>query len=201
MTTRLRAGALVPLRPAAPTLDDLSDPAVVAACATGDRAAQAALFTRHVDSVHRFVARMTTADDDAVDDLVQGTFLTAFRCAGAFRGGAQVRTWLFGIAANIVRTYARGEVRRKAMLRSVEGLPRAPIDLESKVARSELLARIPGAVAALPHDLRTALILVDFEETRGAEAAAALGVPEGTLWRRLHQARAALRAALAGGDP
>ena len=200
MSTRARRGELVPLRRPAPTLDDLSDAAVVAACATGDRAAQAALFTRHVDGVHRFVARLTAADGDAVDDLVQGTFLTAFRCARAFRGGAQVRTWLFGIAANVVRTYARGEVRRKAMLRSVEGLPRASIDLERKVAHGELLARLPAAVAALPHDLRTALVMVDFEEARGSDAAAALGIPEGTLWRRLHQAGTALRAARAGGE-
>lgn len=190
---------VIPLRREGVHLDELSDEGLIAACATADRAARAALFARHVDGVHRFVARMTAADADAVDDLVQSTFLEAFRCAARFRGGAQVRTWLFGIAANLVRTYARGEIRRKAAMAAAAVVP--PHGPGAEVAeRRVLVERLAQAMTGLSHDHREAFVLVDVEEWKGAEAAAALGIPEGTLWRRLHDARGKLRAALCDGD-
>ena len=65
---------------------------------------------------------------------------------------------------------------------------------------AETLAKLPAALEALPTDQREAIVLVDLEGQKGCDAAAALGVPEGTLWRRLFHARKALRAAL-GGEP
>lgn len=189
---------IIPLRREGVHLDEVTDEGLIAACATADRAARAALFTRHVDGVHRFIARMTAADADAVDDLVQSTFLEAFRGAARFRGGAQVRTWLFGIATNLVRTYARGEIRRKAAMVAAAELPVRHGGAEV-AERRVLVERLAVAVAALPHDLREVFVLVDVEEWKGVEAAAALGVPEGTVWRRLHDARGRLREAL--GEP
>ena len=61
------------------------------------------------------------------------------------------------------------------------------------------LAKLPGVIAALPHELRAAFVLIDMEGEKGVDAAAALGIPEGTLWRRVFNARTALRKALAGG--
>ena len=66
-----------------PRVADLTDEGLVAACATGDRAARALLFERHVDTVHRFVARMRASDPDTVDDLVQATFVSAFESGDA----------------------------------------------------------------------------------------------------------------------
>jgi RNA polymerase sigma-70 factor (ECF subfamily) len=189
----VKSGRLIQLRPEA-RIDDLSDQGLVAACAIGDRAARALLFERHVDAVHRFVARMRASDADVVDDLVQATFITAFQSAARFRGG-QLRSWLFGIAVNVVRSYARGEVRRKRALTAIGEQPAevgGPIDPD--------LARLPAAIAALPHDLRAALVLVDLEGERGRDAAAALGIPEGTLWRRVFTARKQLREALGGAS-
>jgi RNA polymerase sigma-70 factor (ECF subfamily) len=195
-----KRGQLVPLRRAEADEGSISDNGVLAACAAGDRVARALLFERHVDAVERFVARMTCADEAAIDDLVQATFLAAYRSAGSFRAGSSVRTWLCGIAANVARTYARGEIRRKAALSSVEGtLPPSTMTIADTVERRELVARLPAAIAGLRHDLRAAFVMVDVDGARGVDAAAALGVPEGTLWRRLHEARAALRAALMGG--
>ena len=189
---------LVPLRREGVHVDELSDDGLIAACATGDRAARAALFARHVGGVHRFIARMTAADADAIDDLVQTTFLEAFRGAARYRGGAQVRTWLFGIAANLVRTYARGEIRRKAALAAVRALPARAGDPDA-AERRVMMDRLAAGVAQLSHEHREVFVLVDVEEWKGAEAAAALGVPEGTVWRRLHDARLRLRAMLEGG--
>jgi RNA polymerase sigma-70 factor (ECF subfamily) len=192
-------GRLLPLRREGIRIDEMSDDGLIAACAAGDRAARAALFERHVGGVHRFIARLTAADADAVDDLVQQTFLAAFRAAARFHNGSQVRTWLCGIAANLVRTYARGEIRRKSALSSVAAVlatPRRP--LSEQVEQARLVARLEAALPELRHDQRVAFVMVDVEGMRGVDAAAALGVPEGTLWRRLHEARAALRGVLEG---
>jgi RNA polymerase sigma-70 factor (ECF subfamily) len=196
MSSSSSVARLALLRREGVDVGELSDDALIAACATGDRGARAALFERHVDGVHRFVARMVASDRDAVDDLVQTTFLEAFKSAARFRGGAQVRTWLFGIAANLVRDYARREIRRKAAMSSVAELP-VPRFVSADAAEHRVMVeRLAAAVATLPHDLRVVFVLVDVEDLKGTEAAAALGVPEGTVWRRLHDARNRLRAML-----
>jgi RNA polymerase sigma-70 factor (ECF subfamily) len=189
----VKKGQLIQLRPEA-RVDEMSDAGLVAACAAEDRTARALLFERHVDAVHRFVARMRASDADSVDDVVQVTFVRAFQSAVRFHG-TSARSWLYGIAANVVREHARKEIRRKrAMSVVAEDLPRT-----TQARDPHLLAKLPEAIAALPHELRTAFVFVDLEGEKGCDAAAALGIPEGTLWRRLFQARTALRKAIDGG--
>jgi RNA polymerase sigma factor (sigma-70 family) len=190
----IKKGQLLQLRPEARS-EEMSDAGLVAACAAADRTARALLFERHVDAIHRFVGRMKGSDSDALDDLVQVTFVRAFQSAGRFRG-TSARSWLFGIAANVVREYARKEIRRKRALSVVAqdgAMPRATR------GHDLMLAKLPGAIAALPHELRAAFVLIDMEGEKGVDAAAALGIPEGTLWRRVFNARTALRKALVGG--
>lgn len=189
----VKKGQLVQLRPAT-RVEEMSDAGLLAACAAADRTARGLLFERHVDAIHRFVARMRGSDADVIEDLVHTTFVRAFVAAGRFRG-TSARAWLYGIAANVVREHARREIRRKRALGVVaDEMPRAV----AQPSRLEL-ARLPAAIAALPHDLRAAFVLVDLEGEKGSDAAAALGIPEGSLWRRVFQARTRLRAAL-GGD-
>jgi len=176
---------------------DLSDRGLVAACAAGDRSARAQLFERHVDAVHRTVCRMRGADAHAVEDLVQATFLAAFAGCAKFRGD-RVKPWLLGIAINQVREYARKEIRRKRAFEVVRDEPAAtgPRDTISPL----LAARLPEAIAQLPLDLRAAIVLIDLEGERGIDAAATLGIPEGTLWRRVFNARKQLRELLGGAS-
>ncbi len=188
---------LVELHPSRSVRDeDMSDPGLVAACAAGDRTARALLFERHVDAIHRFVARMRASDADVVDDLVQMTFLRAFGAASRFRG-TTARAWLHGIAANVVKEHARKEIRRKRALTVVAETVCATTSPRDPTLA---LARLPGAIAALPHALRAAFVLVDLEGERGSDAASALGIPQGTLWRHVYEARCALREALHGDD-
>jgi RNA polymerase sigma factor (sigma-70 family) len=192
----VKRGELIELHPARAVRDeDLSDPGLIAACAAGDRTARALLFERHVDAIHRFVARMRGSDADVVDDLVQVTFLRAFGAAVRFHG-TTARAWLHGIAANVVKEHARKEIRRKRALSLV-----AECVTSSSPPRDPTLARLPGAISALPHPLRAAFILVDLEGEKGIDAASALGIPQGTLWRHVYEARCALREALHGDDP
>lgn len=188
----MRRGTLVQLRPAA-DIADLTDEGLAAACATGDRAAQGLLFERHADAVYRFIARMRTSDASSVDDLVQATFIAAFRSAGTFRG-PRLQSWLFGIAANVMRTYVRKEVARRRVATSLAEQPAA----EPVSPRDANVIRLREAIASLSPKLREVIVLVDLEGESGIDCAAALGIPEGTVWRRLSEARAKLREALGG---
>jgi RNA polymerase sigma factor (sigma-70 family) len=178
---------------------ELTDEALVAACAAGDTAALAALFDRHHRLVLRFVTRASSAGPSDIEDLAQSTFLEMWRSSRRFRANGSARSWMLGIAANLVRHYVRGEVRRRSAMAGLaerpEGSVARPDDL---AARRQLLDRLAGGLAALPHDLRVAFVLCDLEEVPAVEAARALGVRQGTMWRRLHDARRRLRDILAG---
>jgi RNA polymerase sigma-70 factor (ECF subfamily) len=189
---------LVPLRRVSGDAPVMSDEALLAACATGDAAALGALFDRFQEAVFRFAARLPMTDELARDDLVQGTFLEISRTASSFRGTSSVKTWILGIAANVARHTLRSEQRRRVhQARFVEKQSaNAPMLVDDQVARRQLLARIGEALEALPRDQQLAFILVDLEQLPGAEVARILEIPEGTLWRRLHTARKAMRAAI-----
>jgi RNA polymerase sigma-70 factor (ECF subfamily) len=176
-----------------------SDAAIVERCAAGDRAAMGELFDRYGEDVHCFLGRLTGWGPE-LDDLVHATFLEALRSVRRFRGHAQVRTWLFGIAVNVSRHHLRSEGRRRAFMSLWAERPeqRGPRP-DQLVERQQLMARLAEALPRLPHDLRAAYLLCEVEELSGPEAAAALGVRPGTLGRRLHEARKALRAAIEGG--
>lgn len=184
---------------------EMSDEALVAACATGDAAALGALFDRHYDAVRGFLARMSGTDDRDLDDLVQVTFETVPRAAAHFDGRAQVRTWLLGIATNVARHHIRSEIRRKRFTRDVAAAaadaPPAVADGRAEVLARERAARLGQAISALPAGLRAVFLLVYVEGLPGRDVAAALGVREGTIWKRLHRARGLLRESLAGVDP
>jgi RNA polymerase sigma-70 factor (ECF subfamily) len=193
---------LVPLRRVSGDVPVMSDEALLAACATGDAAALGALFDRFQDAVYRFAARFVMNDDMARDDLVQATFLEIARTAHSFRGTSSVKTWILGVAANIARHTLRSEQRRKAHQAGfLEKQSAAPVLVDDQVERRLLLARIAEAIDALPRDQKLAFILVDLEQLPGAEVARILDVPEGTLWRRLHTARKAVRDAVERGEP
>jgi RNA polymerase sigma-70 factor (ECF subfamily) len=134
--------------------------------------------------------------------MVHTTFLDALRSAARFRGGSSVRTWLFGIAANVGRHHIRDQVRRRSFLRAWGDLKPAPSQSPELTAEHHQMAeRVAAAVAQLPSNLRAAFVLCDLEEMSGADAAAALDVRRGTLGRRLFEARRALRAAVEEVQP
>lgn len=199
----MSGGRLIPLRRVGGDVAEQSDEAVLAACATGDAASFGALFDRFHVAVYRFAARLAITDDAARDDLVQATFLEVRRIAGKFRGQSTVKTWILGVAANVARHQLRSELRQRAhQARFLEVQGDAPAgDAAGDVDRRRLLARIARALPSLPHDHQVAFVLCDLEQLPGVDVARALGIPEGTLWRRLHHARKALRAAVAEASP
>ena len=187
---------LVPLRRLAGETAELSDEALLAACATGDAAALGALFDRFHEVVYRFAGRVALGDD-ARDDLVQATFLEVQRTAAKFRGLSSVRTWILGVTVNLARHVRRSDQRRRQReARFVAHVEAAPVDVGAEVDQRMLLARVEQAIAELPHDPQVTFILCDLERLPVPEVARVLGVPEGTVWRRLHDARKIVRASV-----
>ena len=117
------SGRVLPLRRIEGVVEEMSDDALLAACAMGDAAALGALFDRHHAGVYRFIGRLSQTDPADLDDLVQTTFLTVQRSARKYRGRSTVRTWLFGIAVNVVRREARSRGRRRRLALAVSAEP------------------------------------------------------------------------------
>jgi RNA polymerase sigma factor (sigma-70 family) len=179
--------------------DEIRDEALLSSVAAGDGEALGTLFDRHHVAVERFVGRLALCDAEELADLVQTTFIEVRRSARRFVGGSSVKTWIFGIAANLARHHVRGELRRRGMLATVSRRPAARVAVPDEAAiRRQLLSRLADALAGLPLQLREAFVLCDIEGLPGAGAARALGVREGTLWWRLHEARKRLRDAVEG---
>jgi RNA polymerase sigma-70 factor, ECF subfamily len=174
-----------------------SDETVLKACGTGDLAAVDVLFDRLHSEVYGFLRRFPGADDLPFDDIVQLTFLAAPRAALRFRGRSSVTTWILGIAANNARHYLRGERRlQEKHALYAEGRRCAPECPDEWVERRELFRQIECVLASLPTDQQAAFRGCELEEVSGVDIARVAGVPPGTVWRRLHVARKAVRAAV-----
>jgi RNA polymerase sigma-70 factor (ECF subfamily) len=188
---------VIPLRPADRGEVPASDELLLAACGRGDRQALGELYERHHTAVFRYVTRFIRASQAEADDLVQLTFLEVWRAAERFTGASAVRSFILGIAANVARHHVRGEGRRRAahVASGGERPQSAPI-ADHGTHRREQVQRLGAALAQLSEELRETFLLVELEEIPGVEAARILGVREGTVWRRLHDARKRLRAAL-----
>jgi RNA polymerase sigma-70 factor (ECF subfamily) len=191
--------------PAEGVLDDASGPgaedrALLAAHVAGDPDAFSELVRRHRDRLWAVALRTTSDPEDAADAL-QDALISAYRNAASYRGEAAVTTWLHRVVVNACLDRLR---RRKA--RPTVPLPeedgesghRGVADPRDDLDRLELRLEIDRALAALPVDQRSAIVLVDVEGLSVAEASEILGVPEGTIKSRCSRGRARLAVALAG---
>jgi RNA polymerase sigma-70 factor (ECF subfamily) len=192
---------VIPFRRVEGVPAEMSDEALIVACATGESAALGALFDRHHDAVRRFLARLSGTDDRDLEDLVMATFEALPRAAKSFAGRAAARTWLLGVASNVARHHVRSEMRRKRLSEAAAAERREVADATDDVLAHERAALLQRAIAALPQKLRETFVLVYLEGVSGPEVAELLGVREGTIWNRLHEARAKLRASLEGVRP
>ncbi len=159
----------------------------------------AVLFARHRQRVFQ-LAHQLTGNVALADDVVQETFLQVYRDLPAFRGDAQLGTWLYRIT---MRTALRARARAKAHESSGELEADGAAQLRDAAHPNEALEardrmrRVQAAMARLPIEQRAVVALFAVEGFGHVEIAAILGIPEGTVWSRLHQARKALAAALA----
>jgi len=162
-----------------------------------DPAAFTEFYRAHVDEVTRFVTRRV-ADPQLAADLTADVFLAAIEAAAGYRGSfAGPRTWLFGIARNVIAA----EFRRSARQRRAEDLITGrrlldPDDVDRLVAKIDAFRQVRALheqLRALPDGERAVLELVAVDGLSVAEAAAALGIRPVAARVRLHRARRALR--------
>jgi len=185
---------------------DSGEAALIARCAAGEEAACAELVALHQRMVYGLALNLLGDRDEALD-LSQEVFLRVFRTLSSFRGQSALRTWIYRIAVNQARNRRRSWSRRHRgdQVSLDEHLVKFG-DLESKqdilpdrlLASKETAVKIWQALARLPFDQRTALILREVDGLRYEEIAFTLDVAVGTVKSRLTRARQALRADLLG---
>lgn len=179
------------------------DRGLVEAAAAGDRNAFDELVQRHQRSMVSLIGSLTGPGVDA-EDIAQEVFVRAWRSLGGFRGDSTFRTWLHRIAVNLARSHQSRAGRWRRMFASGAGgdtreddtVARAPDpgNLEEDVL---LRHAIDTALAALPEELRLAVVLRDVQGLDYREIARTLGVPIGTVESRIFRARQRLRPLLA----
>lgn len=171
------------------------DVALLRRAGSGDRDAFDRVVERHQAAVFRFI-RTLGPDPVVSEDVLQETFLAAWRGARTFRADSPVRTWLFTIARNTTaRQYRRrvGEPERHdftglADLGVAAGWG-TDADPEAIAIQQEQRAAVARALEALDPEDRRVLVLRDLEQLSGEEAADVLGLTLGALKSRLHRAR------------
>lgn len=173
-----------------------SDEDLVTAIRAGDRAAVEELLARYEPSIYRFGLRMC-GHEDAAREVLQETLLAAFRYLPGFRGDAALSTWLYQIARSFCIKARRGQHPTHSIDDAAELVDPAPRP-DAHVHAREIGEALSRAIAILPPDQREVLVLRDVEGLSAEQAAAVVGVEVGALKSRLHRARMALRAELAG---
>ena len=164
---------------------------------------QAAAFERdalvHLDSLYRTALRLSRDRADA-EDLVQDTYLKAFRAADRFEPGTNLRAWLFTILHNTAKNRFRDRARDSVAVdsdvvdRAADAPPpasrgRGADTPETLLLRDTLAPELQSAIDALPEAFREAVWLRDVEEFSYAEIAKMLDVPIGTVMSRISRGR------------
>ncbi|MGN6820725.1 MAG: RNA polymerase sigma factor [Sphingomonas sp.] len=172
----------------------------------GDHDAFRAIMTRGNQQLFR-VARSIVRDEAEAEDVLQESYLRAFRAIAGFRGDADVMTWLTRIVVN----EARGRLRARRPTVEIDAIEQAqrsgaaiiafplPPGVPTPEAAAEtihLRRMIESAIDDLPEPFRLTFILRDVHGCDTAETAAALDIAEATVKTRLHRARRLMRAAL-----
>ena len=161
------------------------------------------IYDRYAPQVERWVRRLAGPRLDP-EDLLHDIFLVVLRRRHEFRGEAKLTTWLFCITQRIVRWRRRKAALRRWLWQThgqavAEATATVPTPVE-EVERREASLRLYAALDRMPEKYRTTLVLFALEGLPGEEIAALTGTDTGTIWVRLHRARARLAALLAAGE-
>ncbi|REA57279.1 RNA polymerase subunit sigma [Dyadobacter luteus] len=159
-------------------------------------------FMPHIDSMYNFAFRLTMDEDDA-NDLVQDTYLKAFRFISSFEQGTNAKAWLFRILKNsFINDYRKkSKEPSKVDYQEVETTYNSEeasdttytVDLRADAVQELIGDEVANALNALPVDFRTVIILCDIEGFTYEEMAKILDIPIGTVRSRLHRARNLLK--------
>ncbi|MFT6300471.1 MAG: RNA polymerase sigma-70 factor (ECF subfamily) [Saprospiraceae bacterium] len=180
--------------------EKVSDSQLVARVQKGDKQAFDLLVLKHQYKVHAIISRYIK-DFDEVNDVVQEAFIKAYRALENFRGESAFYTWLYRIAVNTAKNYLVSRNRRPPSFDidatssqySEENSQLQDHDSpENILYKDELESIISNAIKELPEDLRTALMLREFEDLSYEQISDIMDCPVGTVRSRIFRAREAL---------
>ena len=158
-------------------------------------------FMPHIDSMYNFAYRLSIDDDDS-KDLVQDTYLKAYRFINSFQRGTNAKAWLYRILKNsfINEFRKKGKEPSKVDYQEVENFYNSDdvddtrtVDLRVDTVKDMIGDEVTNALNALAIDFRTVIILCDLEGFTYEEMAKILDIPIGTVRSRLHRARNLLK--------
>ncbi|WP_061992134.1 sigma-70 family RNA polymerase sigma factor [Cesiribacter sp. SM1] len=158
-------------------------------------------FLPHIDAMYNFAFRLTFDEDDA-KDLVQETYLKAFRFINSFEEGTNAKAWLFRILKNSFINDYRKKSKEPAKVdyndvesyyNSEDAQVEMTTDLRVESLRDMIGDEVSNALNSLAVDFRTVIILCDLEGFTYEEMAKILDIPIGTVRSRLHRARNLLK--------
>jgi RNA polymerase sigma-70 factor (ECF subfamily) len=182
-----------------------TDEELVALAAGGDVESFNTLIVRWERPIYALAYRVLGREEDA-RDVCQETFLRAFRSLRGFKGEAKFSSWLYRIALNLCRDWIRRD-RRAALYRPVdegsafdlEAVDAGDESIETLVVRRDLTRAVARAMATLPAEQRTAIVLKEYHGMTFQEIADLQGCPLSTVKTRLYQGLTVLRRQLERG--
>ena len=180
-----------------------TDEELVAKSISGDANSFNELVLRWERPIYALAYRTIGREEDA-RDVCQETFLRAFRALPGFRGQAKFSSWLYRIALNLCRDWIRRE-RRAPVVQPPEDVDLIEMaaaaepseSIEDLVARKDLTRLVEKAMALLPEEQRTAIVLKEYHGLTFQEIAELVGCPLSTVKTRLYQGLVVLRRELA----
>jgi RNA polymerase sigma-70 factor (ECF subfamily) len=176
-----------------------TDEELVAQSMRGDADSFNQLVVRWERPIYALAYRVIGREEEA-RDVVQETFLRAFRGIRNFRGQAKFSSWIYRIALNLCRDWIRRE-RRAPLVPTPEGVDLIELaaeqepaeSIEDLVARHDMSRVVARAMAKLPDEQRTAIVLKEYHGMTFQEIAELQGVPLSTVKTRLYQGLVVLR--------
>jgi RNA polymerase sigma-70 factor, ECF subfamily len=180
-----------------------TDEELVARSIGGDTESFNELILRWERPIYALAYRTIGREEDA-RDVCQETFLRAFRALPGFRGQAKFSSWLYRIALNLCRDWIRRE-RRAQVVQAPENVDLLELasalepseTVEDLVTRKDLARAVERAMASLPEEQRTAIVLKEYHGLTFQEIADLVGCPLSTVKTRLYQGLTVLRRELA----
>ncbi len=166
------------------------------------------LMTRWQQPLVAFIYRYIGHESDSLD-LAQETFVRVYETRRRYKVQAKFSTWLFAIAANLCRNHLRWRQRRRESVPETSDTPDAELaehvqsldDSPAQAAmRSESISLIKAAIDKLPHDLKTAILLYEYQSLSYAEVSSVLKCSVKAVEMKLYRARQLLRERLVGSD-
>ncbi|MDA9993730.1 RNA polymerase sigma factor RpoE [Burkholderiales bacterium] len=167
----------------------------------GDKVAFEMLFTKYQRRVSRLVSRFVRSDAE-VEDIVQESFIKAYRALGSFRGDSAFYTWLYRIAVNTAKNYLVAASKRPISLTQFEKNDDDDFEEdhfmsdaatpESELITKQIAETVNKTMNELPTDLREAIMLREIEGMSYEDIADSMGCPIGTVRSRIFRAREAI---------